>query len=401
MNTRLFVLTLFFGAFVANMNAFALGPFLAVIAADIDSTAPLVGQAVTAALIAGAVFGLVLGPMGDHYGLRRLLVCAALLAAASGVGTALVFDFWSLVLTRIPGGIAAGMLLGLGISVINTRIPEEERRSAIAWVASAGALAAIFGVPLLALIGDQFSWRAGFWLVGFLALALSIAYLRLITPDPAVPDEPFQLSGILRTYREILEDTRMTRLQIGNLLWSLVWIGTLTYFGAYLMQEMGVTVSTVGYLFMLGGACFFLGTRSAVWLGQVWPPKSVIISAGFILGTTVMFIFSVPTNMAAVAIAVALMSGAGGVGLPAITILISETATGAHGTVMMLRQFTWGTGSAIGAASGGLLLALGGYTALGVGFAAFALLAVYSILLALRPVTASRPHPVARQDQPG
>ncbi len=401
MNTRLIVITLFFGAFVANMNAFALGPFLALIADDIDSTAPIVGQAVTAALIAGAVFGLVLGPMGDHYGLRRLLFCAALLAAASGVGTSLVFDFWSLVLTRIPGGIAAGMILGLGISIINTRIPEEERRSAIAWVASAGALAAIFGVPLLALIGDQLSWRAGFWLIGFLALVLSIAYLRLVTPDPPVPDEQFQLSGIFGTYREILKDTRMTGLQIGNLLWSLVWIGTLTYFGAYLIQEMGVAVSTVGYLYMLGGACFFLGTRAAVRLGEVWSLKSVMIPTGFILGMAVMFIYSVSTTMAAVAIAVALLAAAGGIGLPAITILISETATGAHGTVMMLRQFTWGIGSALGAASGGVLLALGGYTALGAGFAVSALLAVSSVLIALRPVTDNRPHPAASQDQPG
>jgi predicted MFS family arabinose efflux permease len=398
MNTRVVVLTLFFGAFVASMNAFALGPFLALIANDIDSTTPMVGQAVTAALIAGAVFGLVLGPMGDHYGLRRLLVCAALLAAVSGVGTALVFNYWSLLLTRIPGGIAAGLLLGLGISVINTRIPEEERRRAIAWVASAGALAAIFGVPLLALIAEQISWRAGFWLVGFFGFVLSLAYVRLVSPDPPVPDEPFQLSGIFKTYRAILENARMSWLQLGNLLWSLVWIGTLTYFGAYLMQEMGAPVSTVGYLFMLGGVCFFLGNRSAVWLAQVWSPQSVIILAGLILGMTVVSIFSVSTNMMAVAIAVALMSGAGGIGLPVITILISETATGAHGAVMMLRQFTWGMGSALGAAGGGLLLALGGFGALGVGFASIALLAISSILLALYSAPFREPQPAVSQD---
>jgi MFS transporter, DHA1 family, inner membrane transport protein len=398
MKTRGVVLTLFFGAFVANMNGFALGPFLTIVADDIDSTAPLVGQAVTVALVAGAVFGLVLGPMGDHYGLRRLLVGAALLVAVSGVGTALVFNYWSLVLTRIPGGIAAGLILGLGISVINTRLPEEQRRSAIAWVASAGAMAAIFGVPILALIAEHVSWRAGFWLVGLLGLALPLTYFRLVSPDPPVPKEPFRISGVLGTYRGILEDARMTGLQLGNLLWFLTWMGALTYLGAYLMQELGASIGAVGYVFMLGGACFFLGNRSAVWLTNVWSPQSVIILVGLILGMTVVFVFSLSTSMAVAVIAAAMMCAASGIGIPVITILISETATGRHGTVMMLRQFTLGMGSALGAAFGGLLLMLGGFGLLGMGFASIVLLAVFSMLLALRPVHVSKPQPVGSQD---
>jgi hypothetical protein len=39
MNTRMVVVTLCFGSFVANMNTFALEPFLALIADDIDRTA--------------------------------------------------------------------------------------------------------------------------------------------------------------------------------------------------------------------------------------------------------------------------------------------------------------------------------------------------------------------------
>jgi MFS transporter, DHA1 family, inner membrane transport protein len=389
MNTRLVIVTLVFGGVVASLYGFAFGPFLTVIADDIDSTVPLVGQAATASLIAGAVVGLVLGPMGDHYGLRRLLVGAALLLAVASVGNALVINYWSLVLTRIPGGIAAGLILGLGKGVINSRIPEEQRRGAITWTVSAGALAAIFGVPILALIAEHLSWRVGFLLIGFFGLVLLLANLRLVSPDPPVPDEPLRVSGIFGTYRRILGDARMSSLQLGNLLWALAWMGTLTYLGAYLMQEMGVSVSMVGYIFMMGGACFFLGNRSAAWLTNVWSPQSVMVLTGLVLGMTAIFVFSVSANMMATAIAVALMCGVCGIGVPVITILISETATGTHGTVMMLRQFTWSTGAALGAASGGLLLILGGFGALGVGFAAVAILAISSIVLAIRPMPIS------------
>jgi predicted MFS family arabinose efflux permease len=398
MNTRVLVITLFFGAFVASINGFALGPFLAVIADDIDSTAPLVGQAVTAALVSGAVVGLVLGPMGDHYGLRRLLICASLLAAVSSIGTALAFNYWSLVLSRIPAGIAAALMLGLGISVVNTRVPEEDRRSAIAWLASAGALAAILGVPFLAFIAEHLSWRVGFGLVGFLGFVLTIAYLRFVSSDPAVPNEPFQIAGIFSAYRGILNNARMTLLQVGNLLWSLVWMGALAYHGAYVMLELGASVGTVGYHFMLGGICFFLGNRSAVWLAKVSSPQHVIIATGLILGTTVVYVFSISTSVAAAAIALALMSGACGTGIPIITILISEASTGAQGSVMMLRQFTWGMGAALGAASGGMLLGLGGFGALGVGLASIVFLAISSLLLSLRPMTIGEAQSAASHD---
>jgi MFS transporter, DHA1 family, purine base/nucleoside efflux pump len=398
MSSRWVVITLVFGAFIASINGFSLGPFLAVIADDIDSTAPLVGQAVTAALVSGAVFGLVLGPMADHYGIRRLLVFAALLLGISGVGTALALDYWMLVLTRIPGGIAAGLILGLGISAVNTRVPEEGRRAGIAWLASAGALAAIIGVPLLALIAEHITWRVGFWLIGLFGLVLPLAYIRIVPADPPIPNEPFQISAMLRTYRGILADVRMTGLQLGNLLWSLSWMGSLTYVGAYLMQILDASVSTVGYVFMFGGVAFFLGNRSAVWISRAWSPQLVMVATGLILGMTVVFVYSLSTSVIAVTIAVAIMSGMSGTGIPVITILISETATGSHGTVMMLRQFTWGMGAALGAAIGGLLLSFGGYEAVGVGFAAIMILAISSILLALRPLAVDERKTFVGQD---
>ncbi len=393
MNTRILVVTLFFGAFVANMNAFALGPFLPPIADDIGSTTALVGQAVTTSLVMGAIIGLFLGPIGDHFGLRRLLVAGAILMLVSGIGTSLAFDFWSLAIARIPAGIAAGLLLGLGVSVINTRLPEDSRRSAIGWVVSAGALAAIFGIPLLAFLAEYTSWRVGFWLVGLLGVILAIAYMRAISPDPPVPDEPFRPFGIWETYREILADARMVRLQTGNLIWAMVWIGTLTYFGAYLIDDMGASLNVVGYMMMWGGTCFFLGNRIATWLARGRSPHVLLTLAGMVLSLSVFSTFSVTTGLVALIIVVGLLAFAGGVGLPLITIMISESAATAHGSVMMLRQFTWGMGAALGAASGGLLLGLGGFFALGIGLAMFALLAISIIAVAARTVSSTQPRP--------
>ena len=52
----------------------SLGSFLAVIARDLETTVPLLGQTATASLLCAAFFGLAVGPLADRYGRRRLLL---------------------------------------------------------------------------------------------------------------------------------------------------------------------------------------------------------------------------------------------------------------------------------------------------------------------------------------
>jgi predicted MFS family arabinose efflux permease len=374
MSFRLLIAVMFLGSFIAYTNLLALGPILVPIAEDIDSTVPLVGQAATISLILGAVIGLLLGPVSDHYGLRRALAVGAVLTALSGFGTALAFDYWSMLLTRIPAGIAGGMLLGLGISIISTRFPQEQRRSAITWVAGAAALAGIAGAPLLAILADITSWRAGFGLIGLFGAGLAVAYLRVVTPDPPIPNEPLRAFDVLGTYREILADVRMARLQVGNLFWSLVWIGAVTYLGAYLVEVVDVSLSTVGYLFMWGGFWFFVGNRSATSLARRWSPQLLMIPIGVLMSLSVAVFFAVSVGIVEQVLLLGLFGFAGGVGLPLILILIAEASTSAPGSVMMLRQFTWGIGAGFGAGVGGLMITVGGYPALGLGLAGFSIL---------------------------
>src|SRR5688500_2068818 len=68
------VLALVGASFLGALTSVALGPFLPVIVRDLGTSVPLLGQTATGTLLWAAVLGLVVGPLADRYGHRRLLL---------------------------------------------------------------------------------------------------------------------------------------------------------------------------------------------------------------------------------------------------------------------------------------------------------------------------------------
>jgi predicted MFS family arabinose efflux permease len=395
---RLLVVALFFGGFVANMNLVATGTYLSPMARDLDLAVALTGQAQTAALVIGAVVGLLVGPMSDYYGIRRMLIIGAGSMAVCGFATAAAVDFWTLAVGRIPGGVAFGMIMGLGASVASTQLPPEERRSALGWMVSGSALAVILGAPMLAMLGELISWRLGFVLVGTLGIALVPCYLRAVAADPPRPDTPFRPTNAMGDYREILSDPRMAFLQTATVVWAISWTGVNTYFGAFAIDSVGISLQEFGYLFMLGGIVFLIGSRSAPFFCRFWPPRLVMIPISGLLCLASVLYFTLPTGMLQLALIMTLIGFAGGNGLPLMMILISEVINTRPGSVMMLRQFCFGIGSALGAVFGGVFLALGGYPIVGIGLGVFALITALMIILVQSLPVSEAPGPAGTAD---
>src|SRR5215212_7299884 len=75
-------------AFVAVLSSLAVSPLLPVMAADLDTSVSLLGQVPALMLVLAAVLGLVIGPLADHFGHRRVLLLGTLAIVASGLTTA-------------------------------------------------------------------------------------------------------------------------------------------------------------------------------------------------------------------------------------------------------------------------------------------------------------------------
>jgi MFS family permease len=154
-----------------------------------------VGAIVTGTLVGSAALTLAVGLGGHHWPLRSVLLAAATLMAATGLGFALVEAFWPLLLVAVVGTLNpssgdVSVFLPTEQAVLADAGAPAERTTRFAWYNLSGTLAGALGalasgLPLLVAhrlgVSTLLAERAGF--VGYAAVALVLgAIYRGLSP---------------------------------------------------------------------------------------------------------------------------------------------------------------------------------------------------------------------------
>ena len=367
------LLALCLGSFVATLTFAAPAPFLSTMADDFGVGVPLLGQLVTAMTILGVPLALVAGPLADHRGHRNLILLGLVAAAACLLNIGLAPTFAILLLSAIAGALAEATVPGLSLGIAGTHFSGPASRRAIGWTVGSLASAAIVGVPIMAVAGDALGWRVAFVGAGIAALVVAWAASHWLPRDTRTPEDRFHLRSLGIAYRPLLRDRSMLNLYGSSVLRATCWIGMLTYFGAFLNEELGLSTGQVGLTYMLGGSGYFLGSMAAGGpLGRI-SPRPLVAGANIAMAILMCIAFSAAFGTAGSVAVLPLAGFAGAVGWVGLaSLLTSETPAGV-GATMTLSGALFNLGGASGGALGGLLLYLAGYTALAICLPIFAL----------------------------
>jgi MFS transporter, DHA2 family, methylenomycin A resistance protein len=146
-------------------------------------------RASSTSAVLSAYFGayaLVLIPAGelvDRFGARKLALAGLALFAVGAAAGAVVTSFGQLIAARIVQGAGAGLVSPAALAGAVSGFPPERRGSALGiWGASAG-MSNLLGPLLGGLLTVAFGWRADWWALVPLALAVAIGIARVV---PAV-----------------------------------------------------------------------------------------------------------------------------------------------------------------------------------------------------------------------
>ncbi|WP_052509116.1 MFS transporter [Kitasatospora griseola] len=162
----------------------------------LHTTAANASWAITATLLAGAVATPVLGRLGDMYGKRRVLLISLALLVVGSVVCGLSSSLAPMVIGRALQGVGAGVI-PLGISIMRDELPPQKLGSSMALMSSSLGIGGAFGLPLSAVIAENASWHALFWISAALGALIAGAVVAFVPESPVRSGGRFDVVGTI------------------------------------------------------------------------------------------------------------------------------------------------------------------------------------------------------------
>ncbi|TDD43983.1 MFS transporter, partial [Kribbella antibiotica] len=150
----------------------------------LNASAGSTAWAITATLLAAAVATPIMGRLGDMYGKRRMLLISIGILIAGSIVAALSNSLIPLVVGRALQGFAAGVI-PLGISIMRDELPSERLGTATAQMSASLGVGGALGLPAAALLAENISWHALFWVSAGLGVIIFGLVVRFV-PESAV-----------------------------------------------------------------------------------------------------------------------------------------------------------------------------------------------------------------------
>ncbi len=362
---RWLVLLLTLAVFVNFLAPLALGAFLPVVAAELGVSVALLGQVPALMMLLAALLGLAVGPLADRFGHRRTLLIGLLAVLVSSLGTGIAPSFVILILVSLVGAVGRAAVLPVGQAILGTRFSDEDaRRAALSKIQTGQSGASVLGIPLLTTIAALLNWRAAFFTLAAVSLVAVLALARELAPDRPQAPGPTRLKTLLAPYGPLLRDHASLALifaaWLGN---AALWV-ILTYGAAFYVQQHGFSTQEVGWVYLVCGLGVVFGQLLAGGrLGR--RPGALVIGSRIVSGCLMGSSLLLPLPALATVVLSTLGVLANGASNVATVVLLTGVAPTERATTLTLNGSAMSLGAALGGAGGGLMLAVGGYAALG------------------------------------
>jgi predicted MFS family arabinose efflux permease len=242
-----------FGNFVIGTGVMVAGGMLPPLAAGLGVTIPVAAQLITAMAFAIAIGAPLLGALTARFDRRLLLTATLVIYAIGHIACALAPNYESLLGLRILLAISPALFTPQASAVLALIVPPEKRGRAVSLALLGWAVASVLGMPIGAYVGAVFGWRAGFGLVGMLALVAAIGVHRVLPSGLKVSMSGRSMWAELLRWPSLQMAIGVTALQ------GAAQFTTFTFFVPALQVFLDAGPALVSGLLFLFGAMGFAG----------------------------------------------------------------------------------------------------------------------------------------------
>ncbi len=267
--------SLLFGNFVIGTGVMVVPGTLNDIGTSLSVSVPVAGQLITAAAAMMCIGAPLLASVVAGWDRRRLLALTMVWYALFLGLSALMPDFTSLMVVRVLAVIAPAIFTPQAAACIGLLVTPEQRGRAITFVFLGWSVASVVGVPMGAWIGGTLGWRAAFGVVALLS-AISAAWVWRSLPNGIKPPA-FSRAA----WGETLQSRALMLCVAVTLLYSAGQFILFSYFAPYFKLHLQVTPLELSVLFASFGACGLLGNvMMSRHIDRIGAPRAVMWAVG-------------------------------------------------------------------------------------------------------------------------
>lgn len=244
---------LLFGNFVIGTGVMVVPATLNELSSSLQVTVATAGQLISASAVVMCIGAPLLAALVAGWDRRRLLALSMLWFGALHLLCTLMPGFGTLLPVRMLAVIAPAVFTPQAAACVGLLVPASQRARAITFVFLGWSVASVLGMPLGAYVGGMLGWRSAFGLVGLLSLA-SAAWIWIAMPDGVKPPALSRAD-----WRETLRSRALMLCIAVTVLSSAGQFVLFSYFAPYYKQAIAVTPVQLSLLFVWFGAFGFVG----------------------------------------------------------------------------------------------------------------------------------------------
>jgi predicted MFS family arabinose efflux permease len=376
---------LLFGNFAIGCGVMVVPGSLNDITRDLGVSVALGGQLISAGAAMLCFGAPVLAALLARIDRRRLLALSLICYGLGHAACALMPGYGSLLPMRMLALLAAAVYTPQAAAAMGVMAPPLERGRAITYIFLGWSLASVLGMPMHSYIGETWGWRWAFALVALLSVGAAGWVWRSL-PDGVRPPV---LS--LASWRRVFTEPVLMAIVVVTALASAGQFTVFSYLAPYYRGVLGADAGTISFLFLWYGAFGVFGnvmlSRHIDHFGAARAVAWLLVAIGLSLA-----VFALPTTVAGMALALVPW----GLGCFACNSAqqarLGQVAPALAPALMALNSSALYLGQAVGAASGGVMLAAAGFDALHLAGLAWLGLALALSLWAARHISGVQAH---------
>lgn len=264
---HILTLVLLAGLSALTMNIFL--PSLPGMAAWFDAPYALMQLSVALYLGLSAVLQIIIGPISDRYGRRRVLIWSMALFLVATVGTLLAPTAEIFLAFRMAQAVVAAAMV-LSRAVVRDMVADAEAASMIGYVTMGMSIVPMIGPVIGGFLDEWFGWQANFALL--LVAGIAVLWLTVADLGETATLRKISLGEQMRSYPALLSSQRFWGYALCAAFASgsfFAYLGGAPFVGT---EVFGLSSSEIGALFALTAVGYafgnFIAGRFSVRLGM-------------------------------------------------------------------------------------------------------------------------------------